>query len=328
MLHTRLYPPSTSRRALVRIHDEVLAKLESSLGVRPAQTKRSDADGVLALSSIQPGVASVLFRSYRNPPPPSSSTSALPTPPPLRSAYQVAARYRLPDGSVRIYTKTSAAPLDDWPTPQLDIELGGDAKELIFYVGLGPRSFTADFPYVEHYMHRPPPPHPLGTGTNGTNDGSASAPAPAPRSLLAIEAEAQAQPGFSPFVSPSMWVRGLSASALCFTVAWDAGRDAAAMAAVRSYAHAVTDTWLAHLMADAQTLAAVRNGTADANSGGKAVPPPPAAAAASDPWVVEQWRRAAAALRESKRNDPATPMMVPVFGQEQVDKWVELSSGL
>ncbi|KAG2426954.1 hypothetical protein HXX76_012739 [Chlamydomonas incerta] len=347
---------------LVGLQAEVLGRLERALGVAPAQTKHTDASGVLKCQSLNPpGAAANLFRSYRTPrASPTSPTSPIPastpTPPRLRTMTQAVSTYTMPlpgGGSLRrIYTKTTASPPDGWPTPQLDVEIGGTAAELIFYVALGPKaSLTHDLAYLDKYYNQPPP---LQEAAPGQEPPQQQLP-----SFKALEAEARKTPGFSPFVSPSLWVRAQAAGALCFNVAWgpaaaagaadaDAGAgaaasaaggadaNAAAMAAMRRYTLTLVDIWLAHLLADAAADAAAAAGAAasmdGAAEGDEGTTDGEKEEAGSwrgggDAWEREGWRRAGRVLRNHMRYDPLTPMLYPVFGEAQVTAWMETVAG-
>ena len=281
-------------------------------------TPTQDASGILKCQSLNPpGAAANLFRSYRTPRTPSSTPSATPSPaspsaaPPLRTMTQAVSTFTMPlpgGGSMRrIYTKTTASPPDGWPTPQLDVEVGGTDTELIFYVALGPKaSLTHDLDYLDKYYNKPPPPTPEAAGSSsGGRPGQEQqqqqqqqqSPQQQLPSFKALEAEARQTPGFSPFVSPSLWVRAQAAGALCFNVAWGpaaagatsagtaattagaaaatagtaagagatadaANAAAAAMAAMRRYTLTLVDIWLAHLLADAAAHAAGAAGAA------------------------------------------------------------------
>ncbi|KXZ43104.1 hypothetical protein GPECTOR_102g57 [Gonium pectorale] len=404
---------------LVDLQGEVLEALRAALGVAPARTRHTDSAGLLKLQSLEPGLACDLFRSYRTKPTApthssSSSTStaaaaaidpAVATPaaavaatpsPQLRTMTQIFGRYRTPDGAVRVYTKTTASPPDEWPTPQLDVEIGGTEASLIVYVALAPKaSLLADLAYLDHYYLQPPPPLPAApllashslpqdqagapaatnasaasaaggaAGAGGSQDGGAHGGGgvePRPPSFRELENEARKQPGFAPFVSPSLWVRAAAVGGLCFSVEWDGGRDPRVVALLRRYVTAVTRIWIAHLLADAANAggglphahgaggqrqrqrqrqqqqqqggpgaqptavpaADVSGGWADAGlaAGGEL-----AARRGTDPWVVEQWRRSGVVLRNYVRHDPLTPLLYPVFGEDQVTKWIETVSG-
>ncbi|PNH10701.1 hypothetical protein TSOC_002551, partial [Tetrabaena socialis] len=352
---------------LLDVQGEVLRNLEGALGVRPAQTKHTDGEGVLTLQSLQPGSAVNLFRSYRNGPRPtatapeqrqaaavpaaapdaaapdaagpSPSSAPLPPPPPLRTMTQIFARYRTPDGTMRVYSKTTASTPDRWPTPQLDIEIGGTEQSLIFYVAMAPRApLTTDLPYLAHYYDQPPPPPPAvheeppaaarprqdgepssSSANASSGGGSGGGGASGLPSFKQLEAEARKEQGFTPFVSPSLWVRAMAVGALCFSVAWQGGRDAGVMEAVRRYTTTLTDIWLAHLIADARNCAAGSAGPVASPDG--CWPDPPAA------LLLAQRRQAAQVLRNHVRHDPLTPLLYPVYGEPQVTKWIKTVAG-
>ena len=52
---------------VVETHQLVLERAAKQLGVEPSRTRHTGSDGVLLLSSLQPGKASNYFRSYRAP---------------------------------------------------------------------------------------------------------------------------------------------------------------------------------------------------------------------------------------------------------------------
>ncbi|KAG2500562.1 hypothetical protein HYH03_001333 [Edaphochlamys debaryana] len=348
---------------LVELQAEVLQRLEGALGVAPAQTKHTDEHGIMRLQSLRPGAAVNLFRSYRVPSPAASGAGAS-TPAarvtPIRTMTQLFSRYVTPDGVARIYTKTTTSTPDHWPTPQLDVEIGGTEQQLIFYVGLGPKApISSDLPYLDLYYNRPPPPPPSPASPSSSPSDAAPPAAPPLPSFKAVEAEARAQPGFTPFVSPSLWVRALAAGALCFTVAWDGGRDAAAMERVRRYALAVAEIWLAFVAADAAGAgggaadadvstvgaAATTGGDGSVSDGGAASGGGGGGQAAAGGWALaardgaaggggggdafvrEQWRRGGVSLRNHVRHDPMTPLLYPVFGEDGVTQWIEMVAG-
>jgi hypothetical protein len=137
-----------------------------------------------------------------------------------------------------------------------------------------------------------------GAGGGAAATCSGGPPPPLP-SFKQLEAEARSQPGFTPFVSPSLWVRAMSATAITVTVPWeDYLTDPRVAQLLTRYTLGLTDVWLGHLAADAA-------------AGGPA-------AAGGDPWVAEQWRRAGEAHRNYMWNDPGTVMLLKTFGEEQV----------
>ncbi|PNH07690.1 hypothetical protein TSOC_005820, partial [Tetrabaena socialis] len=304
---------------LLGVQGEVLGRVVAALGVQPAQAKHTDGEGVLTLQSLQPGAAAILLRSYRAPA--AAATAGLPAPPALRTMTQSFAHYGMPDGSVRIYSKTSISPPVFWPTPQLDIEIGGTEQSLILYAALAPRSaLSTDLPYLHRYYDQPPPAvqqqqdggH-TGSSNNNSNGGSGSGSGSDLPSFKQLEAEARKEEGFTPFVSPSLWVRAMAVGALCFTVPWQGGRDAGVMEAVRRYSTTLTDIWLAHLLADARTYA---GSDEPASDGG----PDPSGQRA-------RWRQAAEVLRNHVRHDPMTSLLYPVYGEPQVVKLIETVAG-
>ncbi|PNH07674.1 hypothetical protein TSOC_005816 [Tetrabaena socialis] len=342
---------------LLGVQGEVLRRVAAALGVRPARMKHTDGEGVLALQSLQPGAAAILLRSYRTPPaaaaaaaaavapepaaptaaaapqpaaaPAAAAAASLPAPPPLHSMAQSVACYSMPDEPVRVVLTTTVSPPDDWPTPQLDIEVGGTEESLVFYAGMSPRSaLSTDLPYLHRYYVQPPhavqhtpavqpqqqddgEPHvSSSSGKGGDTGGRSGGGLP---SFKQLEAEARKEQGFTPFVSRSLWVRAIAAGALCFAVPWQGGQDPQAMEAVRRYTTTLTDIWLAHLLADARIYA---------GSGEPALDGGPDASGQR-----ARWRQASEVLRNYVRHDPVTSLLYPVYGERQVLQIIETVAG-
>lgn len=281
----------------------VLERLENTLGVKPTKGRHTDADGVLTVDSLEPGRAAFLLRTYSSPATITTSQAS----PHLPHMCQSFSRFSMPNGATFMYSKTTACPPDEWPTPQLDIEMGSFGPDLLCFVGMAPRaSITTDLKYLNRYYNQPPPTAPTAS-TNGGQEASQ------PQLLSFKQLDAELRAGGSgvtltPSISPSLWIRSCATTALFFSVPWaTATADPLVMDEVRRYVLAMTDTWLGHVAADAE-------------AGG-------AAAAAADPWVKEQWRRTGEFMRNYVRHDPMTPLLVPLLGQDAVTRMIETVAG-
>lgn len=292
---------------IVQTQQLVLERVAQQLAVQPSRTRHTGDDGVLLLNSLQPGKSSVYFRSYRAPHVPVMT--------------QAFSTFEATPGVRRTYSKTGICTAADALTPHLDIEIGGNDKEISFYAGLSHKlSLASHLDYLDRYYNTTPPaaaptrssqPGFAAGAATGGSGGSSSSGSQLP-SFKELEAEAACTPGYSRFVSPSLWVRAMCAGALAFRVRIDGAAGHAeheALAAVRRHSLCLTDIWLAHMAHDTSPEAAG------------------AEAAELSPALLAELRHASRTLLNYVRHDPLTPLLLPVFGEAGVDAWIETMAG-